>query len=244
MIYNYLNIISFIVIILISMLSNLVNKIDIKSLRIKQNYLFINRFVKMSKDAYLYFLRAIIYLILFIIIGILMFKTYNLDKSIFFLYGKASIVKSIVSLILSIVVSMKIFFITAIIIIVLILKKKLTDCISNIKWIENKENYSLYTKLIRPIVLASIEGTLYCVLLNGIGTSILGLDFLVIIISLSFAYGIGKMLITYKLENRLLMFSYGFWICFVGVLLYGFTGNFLYPVCLFIINTSFWAFKS
>ena len=243
MIYSNLNIIAFVSIIVMSVFANLVNKIDIRSLKIKQNYLFINRFLKISKDAYLYFFRAIIDLALLIIIVILMLKTYKLNNGIFFLYDKADAFKSIIALVLSIVVSIKMFFITSIIIISLILKKNLTNCISNVKWIENKESYSLYTKLIRPVTLAVVEGMIYSVVLNGIGTSILKLNFLVITIILSLAYGIGKMLIPDKLENRLLMFSYGFWVCFVGTLLYGFTGNFIYPICLFIVNTSFWAFK-
>ncbi|NKF07128.1 hypothetical protein J1C67_11085 [Clostridium gasigenes] len=230
-------------IVLITVLLNLINRINIKSVKAKQTYLSVNRVISISKQSYMYSLRAIIYITISIISLVVIIGTFKVDiRTLLFMDGQ-NILKAIISLVLGIFVSMKMFFITSILFISFILKKDLTGCITKVKWIDKSEEYAFYTKIIRPCAIAIFEVILYCVIFNNILLLNTDINFVVSALIVSVIYGFGKSLLVCDLELKVLMFSYGFWSLFTANLVYGFTGNALYSICLFIVTISFWVFK-
>lgn len=243
MIYKYRYLLGFILIILMVLLCNLVNKINLKSFWSKQIYLKANRIISLDKDSYILVLRALIYMSIAVLSAVTTYIIFKLDWSILYIYRESTLGQSFALLIITAIVSIKIFFLLTTIIISVIKKKNVQNYITDMKWIESNEKYRVYTKVIRTIIIGSIDGIAYCVIFNGIGTSVLGMNFLLTTLIVSIYCGIGKTLLMKQSDKKIIMFLYGFCYCFAATLLYGATGNFINPIILFILGTSFWVFK-
>lgn len=243
MIERYMYLIGFILIVFIAVLCNLANKISLRSSRSKKVYLRVNSIIDLGKDSYILLLRACVYLIFIGISTVLAYIIFKLDGNIISLHSESTLGQSFALLVMAVIVSIKMFFLCTTIVISVIKKKNVQYYISDMKWIESNENFRVYTKIIRPIIIGFIEGIIFCVVFNRIGTKLLGMNFLLTTFILSIYYGIGKTLLMKDINKKIIILLYGFWYCFIGTLLYGATGNFISSIILFILGTSFWVFK-
>ncbi|SHF01072.1 hypothetical protein [Clostridium fallax] len=233
----------FILLLLSSVLVNLINRFNFKNPFIKKSYLYINRIINLEKRKYIFIIRFIVYLLVFSMIFFISFKVYKLDSSIFRLYKSNEALKSIIALITSLIITVQMFFMSIMIFLSLILKKNVVQAISEISWIEINKEYLIYSRFIRPLLVSIIESILYCLIFNFIIIYIFKFNFIEGILILSIIYGLGKSLLMNKRETKIIMFFYGFWCVFIGNILYGFTGNIIYTILLFMIIINFWVFK-
>jgi hypothetical protein len=140
-------------------------------------------------------------------------------------------------------VNINFFFLSNILIISILLNKNFNKIISDIKWIQFDDGYSMYTKIIRPILIGIIESIMYSCILIKLSIDVLNVNFFSSIIVASLVYGICKALMMKDNTHKLVMLMFGFCIAITGSLLYGITENIIYTCLLYIFNISFWVFK-
>ncbi len=232
---------SILIVILLS--TSLANRINLYSTSMKRTYLYINSTVSLSKNVYLYSLKIALYSILMCIAALLITNISDIDISILKFYTSENIFKCFIELIASLMININVFFLSNILIISILLKKNLNKIISDIKWIQCDDEYSIYTKMIRPILIGIVESIMYSCILIKLNIDVLNVDFFSSIIIASLVYGICKALMMKDNTHKLVMLMFGFFVAITGSLLYGITENIIYTSLLYIFNISFWVFK-
>lgn len=231
------------ILILILLSTSLANRINIYSTTMKRTYLYINSKVSLSKNVYLYSLKIALYSILMYIAVVLIGNISDIDISILKFSTNENIFKCFIELIASLMININIFFLSNILIISILLNKNLNKIISDIKWIQCDDEYSIYTKIIRPILIGIVESIMYSCILIKLSIDVLNIDFFSSIIITALVYGICKALMMKDNTHKLVMLMFGFFIAMTGSLLYGVTENIIYTSLLYIFNISFWVFK-
>lgn len=231
------------ILILILLSTSLANRINLYSTTMKRTYLYINSKVSLSKNVYLYSLKIALYSILMYIAVMLIIHISDIDISILKFSTNENIFKCFIELIASLMININIFFLSNILIISILLNKNLNKIISDIKWIQCDDEYSIYTKMIRPILIGVVESIMYSCILIKLSIDVLNVDFFSSIIIASLVYGICKALMMKDNTHKLVMLMFGFFVAISGSLLYGITENIIYTSLLYIFNISFWVFK-
>ncbi|MDK2562269.1 hypothetical protein QOZ84_01815 [Romboutsia sedimentorum] len=231
------------ILILILLSTSLANRINLYSTTMKRTYLYINSKVSLSKNVYLYSLKIALYSILMYIAVVLIGNISDIDISILKFSTNENIFKCFIELIASLMININIFFLSNILIISILLNKNLNKIISDIKWIQCDDEYSIYTKIIRPILIGIVESIMYSCILIKLSIDVLNVDFFSSIIITALVYGICKALMMKDNTHKLVMLMFGFFIAMTGSLLYGVTENIIYTSLLYIFNISFWVFK-
>ncbi|MDK2584514.1 hypothetical protein QOZ83_01460 [Romboutsia sedimentorum] len=231
------------ILILILLSTSLANRINLYSTTMKRTYLYINSKVSLSKNVYLYSLKIALYSILMYIAVVLIGNISDIDISILKFSTNENIFKCFIELIASLMININIFFLSNILIISILLNKNLNKIISDIKWIQCDDEYSIYTKIIRPILIGIVESIMYSCILIKLSIDVLNIDFFSSIIITALVYGICKALMMKDNTHKLVMLMFGFFIAMTGSLLYGVTENIIYTSLLYIFNISFWVFK-
>lgn len=231
------------IVILILLSTSLANRINLYSTTMKRTYLYINSKVSLNKNVYIYTLKIALYSILMYISVMLIGHISDIDISILKFYTNENIFKCFIELIASLMININVFFLSNILIISILLNKNLNKIISDIKWIQCDDEYSIYTKMIRPILIGIIESIIYSCILIKLNIDVLNVDFFSSIIIASLVYGICKALMMKDNTHKLVMLMFGFFIAISGSLLYGITENIIYTSLLYIFNISFWVFK-